>query len=112
SEAHAEGLELGRDDLVLRRGGGAPDRASAAGEVPGDRGDLVLRDIPVVAVERLAGDGEGGGLQEDAGGPGDVGGVDVLAAPPAVDVPAPRDVGDQVEPLALPRGVGQAVDPG
>jgi hypothetical protein len=56
AEGHAQGTDLRRVDLVLRTAVEVGDRAAAAGQLLGDPGDLLLADVPVVAVERLPGD--------------------------------------------------------
>src|SRR5512135_1898860 len=96
AEPHSERLQFVGDDLVLRRRRRAPDGGSAPGKLPGDRGDLVLGDVAIVAIVRLARDV--------------VGRVDLLAPSAALDVLAPGHRADQVEPLARAGRVGQAVD--
>ena len=104
--------ELAGLDLVLRPAVEVRDLARAAGQLLRDPGHLLLGDVPVVAVERLAGDRLGVGVQQQFDGAGDVGGVDLLAPFRRGDRLAAQHLADEVVPAAGPGRVGQAVDAG
>src|SRR5262245_33464980 len=112
AEGHAQGADLRRVDLVPRAAAEVGDRAGAAGQLLRNPGDLLLADVAVVAVERLAGDALGIGPEQQRHRPGDVGGVDLLAAAGRLDPLAAQDLPDKVVPAAGLVRVGQAVDAG
>src|SRR5262249_35037640 len=112
AEGHAQGAELCRVDLVLRAAVEVGDRAGAAGPLLRDPGDLLLADVQVVAVERLPGDAPGVGAEQQIHRPGDVEGVDLLAAASRLDPLAAQHPADEFIPAAVLRRVGQSVDAG
>src|SRR5581483_5227035 len=112
AEGHAQGAELRRVDLVLRAAVEVRDRAAAAGQLLHDPGDLLLADVHVAAVERLPGDAPGIGAEQQLHRPGNVEGVDLLAAAGRLDPLAAQHPADEVIPAAVLRRVGQAVDAG
>ena len=104
AEGHAQCPDLPGVDLVLRPAVEVGDLARAAGQLLRHPRHLLLGDVPVVAVERLAGDRPGVGVQQQLDGAGDVGGVDLLAALRRGHRLAAQHLADEVVPAAVPGG--------
>src|SRR5262249_41811912 len=69
-------------------------------------------DVAIVTVESLPGDERCVGRQQEQSSPGDVGGMDLLAARRGGDRLPSKHLANQFKPTAVRGGMGQAVNAG